>query len=101
MQTVSLELGRRLRELGLEWKPELGDRCFCPDRGDDVWLPRLDQVIDGIAKGLHPPVSAHWREVLVYILYLTGSREHWGWAKRSFTEAAGLALVHIMEAHNA
>lgn len=36
---ASVELARRLREAGLEWHPQEGDRFHIPDRdfGDQVW----------------------------------------------------------------
>lgn len=39
MLIASMALSRRLREAGLEWQPQDGDRFFIPDRGlgDRVW----------------------------------------------------------------
>ena len=36
---ASIDLARRLRDAGLEWHPQEGDRFHIPDRGfgDQVW----------------------------------------------------------------
>jgi hypothetical protein len=59
---LSLELARKLKDLGLNWQPEVGDTywrneadtlmlyCGADPAEDDVWIPRLDQLLTEIEK---------------------------------------------------
>lgn len=42
---ISLELARRLRDAGLEWEPQDGDRFVLPDRGLDSRVFTISEMV--------------------------------------------------------
>ena len=86
---ISLELAQKLKVAGLEWEPKQGDWGFvlgsemprlCPvgygekvEPGiDDIWLPRLDQLLAEIkARGWEADSVQHKGKYACDIAYLS------------------------------
>ena len=119
---LSLELAKRLKELGLEWEPQRGDQyrellykrltqIYDADPKneyrikDSVWLPRLDQLLAEIEKrGYAWELSVDEADKPPYaICFFSTPREigqKWFTAD-SPEEAAAKALIWILEQEGA
>jgi len=125
VRVVSLELAKELKDAGLEWEPKFGDFFYMRlgdgtlktreievyEKGDrapfpeeDVFLPRLDQLLDEIEKRGHKVDSVSIRKSDRYkydcILYRWVDDDSIGggyWAKERMPQALGLFEATIRE----
>lgn len=114
---ISIETARQLKEAGLEWEPKIGDwyhvvrfdgtvvdnpslvtDCTCWPGDEDIWSPRLDQLLAnardrGYEIGLLPAY-------LAVVYQLDESEEGWLWLyeveREKPDEAAAQALLWIL-----
>ena len=121
---LSLELAKRLKELGLKWEPQRGDqyRVLLYKRltqiydadpkneyriKDSVWLPRLDQLLAEIEERGYWWVLSHIAfERGVYKYEMVVSKKHSLQKDEIFiadspTEATAQALIWILEQEGA
>lgn len=121
---ISLDLGRRLKEAGLEWEPKLGDKYgFKTDRGQleflicskrDIvkiseykvfkiyWLPRLDELLAEIERRgyrwhLYPYTLPINNKTTYACEVMYGDNTFFVYTGDSPEDAVGFALIRILE----
>lgn len=115
---ISLELAKALKAAKLEWEPQLHDKyltayCFkvptavifnpekCKWEGTEVWLPRLDQLLQEIERRGQLWQIVYEGEILKYQIrvypkdYVTCWQMH-GFPGDTPEEAAAQALLFIL-----